>query len=197
MDWLRRTAWGLAHHHRQRDHLQHGFDDFGDEVAIPLEQQPIQIPFFVKTRMDQLNPSQHDEGLPERSLHNLIYCSLASPNMDPAEIQKIIATAKHHNPRYGITGLLVYGSGIFFQWLEGPKDNVTRLMKIIGEDPRHLNVVVLSEEDEIRDRLFPDWDMELVEAAEIGDVLKNALKEASDEKQKLMLSMFLKQLQIA
>jgi hypothetical protein len=147
--------------------------------------------------MDQLNPSQHDEGLPERSLHNLIYCSLASPNMDPDEIQKIIATAKHHNPRYGITGLLVYGSGIFFQWLEGPKDNVTRLMNIIGEDPRHLNVVVLSEEEEIRDRLFPDWDMELVEAAEIGDVLKNALKEASDEKQKQMLSMFLKQLQIA
>jgi len=147
--------------------------------------------------MDQLNPSQHDEGLPERSLHNLIYCSLARPNMDPAEIQKIIATAKHHNPRYGITGLLVYGSGIFFQWLEGPKDNVTSLMKIIDEDPRHLNVVVLSEEDEIRDRLFPDWDMELVEAAEIGDVLKNALKEASDEKQKQMLSMFLTKLQIA
>jgi hypothetical protein len=130
-------------------------------------------------------------------LHNLIYCSLARPNMDPAEIQKIIATAKHHNPRYGITGLLVYGSGIFFQWLEGPKDNVTSLMKIIGEDPRHLNVVVLSEEDEIRDRLFPDWDMELVEAAEIGDVLKNALKEASDEKQKQMLSMFLTKLQMA
>jgi hypothetical protein len=147
--------------------------------------------------MDQLNPSQHDEGFAERSLHNLIYCSLARPNMDPAEIQKIIATAKHHNPRYGITGLLVYGSGIFFQWLEGPKDNVTSLMKIIGEDPRHLNVVVLSEEDEIRDRLFPDWDMELVEAAEIGDVLKNALKEASDEKQKQMLSMFLTKLQIA
>ena len=147
--------------------------------------------------MDQLNPSQHDEGLPERSLHNLIYCSLARPNMDPAEIQKIIATAKHHNPRYGITGLLVYGSGIFFQWLEGPKDNVTSLMKIIGDDPRHLNVVVLSEEDEIRERLFPDWDMELVEAAEIGDVLKNALKEASDEKQKQMLSMFLTKLQMA
>lgn len=105
--------------------------------------------------MDHMNRSQHDEGFSERSLHNLIYCSLASPGMDPAEIHKIIATAKHHNPRFGITGLLVYGSGIFFQWLEGPKDNVTTLMKIIGDDPRHLNVVVLSEEDEIRERLFP------------------------------------------
>jgi hypothetical protein len=54
-----------------------------------------------------------------------------------------------------------------------------------------LNVVVLSEEDEIRNRLFPDWDMELIEPAEIGDVLEGALKEASDQKQKQMLAMFL------
>jgi hypothetical protein len=116
--------------------------------------------------------------------------------MDSAEVEQIIATARRYNPRYGITGLLVYGSGIFFQWLEGPKDNVISLMKLISEDSRHLNLVVLSEEDEIRERLFPNWDMELVEAAEIGEVLKNALKEASDEKQKQMLLMFLKKLQI-
>lgn len=146
--------------------------------------------------MDHTSISQHDEGLPGRAMYNLIYCSLAAPNLDPAEIPKIIATARHYNPRYGITGLLVYGSGIFFQWLEGPRDNVSGLMKIISQDPRHLNVVVLSEEDEIRDRLFPDWDMELVEAAEIGDVLEGALKEASDEKQKQMLSMFLTELRI-
>lgn len=129
--------------------------------------------------MDQMKTAQHDEGSAERSLHNLIYCSLATPNMDPAEVEQIIATARRYNPRYGITGLLVYGSGIFFQWLEGPKDNVISLMKLISEDSRHLNLVVLSEEDEIRERLFPNWDMELVEAAEIGEVLKNALKEAS------------------
>lgn len=146
--------------------------------------------------MDQMKTAQHDEGSAERSLHNLIYCSLATPNMDPAEVDQIIATARRYNPRYGITGLLVYGSGIFFQWLEGPKDNVISLMKLISEDSRHLNLVVLSEEDEIRERLFPNWDMELVEAAEIGEVLKNALKEASDEKQKQMLLMFLKKLQI-
>ncbi len=146
--------------------------------------------------MDQMKTAQHDEGSAERSLHNLIYCSLATPNMDPAEVEQIIATARRYNPRYGITGLLVYGSGIFFQWLEGPKDNVISLMKLISEDSRHLNLVVLSEEDEIRERLFPNWDMELVEAAEIGEVLKNALKEASDEKQKQMLLMFLKKLQI-
>ena len=144
--------------------------------------------------MDHPPSLQHDEGFAERSLHNVIYFSLAAPAMQPSEVAKIIATAKHHNPRYGITGLLVYGSGIFFQWLEGPRDNVSSLMKIISKDPRHLNVVVLSEEDEIRDRLFPDWDMELVEASEISDVLEGALKEASDDKQKEMLSLLLREL---
>ena len=104
--------------------------------------------------MDHSNNAQHDEGLPVRSLHNLIYCSLATPNLDPTEIDQIITTAKRYNPRYGITGLLVYGSGIFFQWLEGPKDNVIGLMKRIGEDSRHLNLVILSEEDEVRERLL-------------------------------------------
>lgn len=146
--------------------------------------------------MDHISSSLHDEGLPGRALYNLIYCSLAAPNLDLDEIPKIIATARHYNPRYGITGLLVYGSGIFFQWLEGPRDNVSSLMQLISQDPRHLNVVVLSEEDEMRDRLFPNWDMELVEAAEIGDVLEGALKEASDEKQKQMLAMFLAKLKL-
>ena len=42
--------------------------------------------------------------------------------MDKEAIASIIATARHHNPRLGITGLLVYGQGIFFQWLEGPHE---------------------------------------------------------------------------
>lgn len=41
-------------------------------------------------------------------------------------------------------------------------------MKLIGEDSRHLKLVVLCEENEIRERLFLNKDMELVEAAEFG-----------------------------
>jgi len=113
--------------------------------------------------------------------------------MDKDALDQIIATAKYHNPRFGITGLLVYGSGIFFQWLEGPKDNVTSLLKIISADPRHSNVVVLTQEDEIRERLFPNWDMELVEAADIKVVLEDAMSEASDPKQKKALSKMLQE----
>ena len=136
---------------------------------------------------------QNDEGLSSLTIHNLVYCSRALHDMDKEALDQIIATAKHHNPRFGITGLLVYGSGIFFQWLEGPKDNVTSLLKIINADPRHSNVVVLTREDEIRERLFPNWDMELVEAADIEVVLEDAMREASDPKQKKALSTMLQE----
>jgi len=108
--------------------------------------------------------------------------------------KKIFATAKRHNPRFGITGLLVFGSGIFFQWLEGPRDNVTSLFKMISADTRHSDVVLLTKEDEFRERLFPTWDMELVVAEDISAVLEDAMHEASDPKQKSTLSQMLQEL---
>lgn len=144
----------------------------------------------------QVTHQQNDEGQQGLSIHNLVYCSRASPDMNKAMIDKIIATAKFFNPRFGITGLLVFGSGIFFQWLEGPKDNVNSLMKLISADPRHNSVVVLSQEDELRDRLFPNWDMELVEAHDIRSVLQDAMQEASNPKQKKALLMMLKEFKL-
>ena len=114
--------------------------------------------------------------------------------MDREALEKIITTARYHNPRFGITGLLVFGSGIFFQWLEGPRDNVTSLFKIISSDPRHSHVVLLTQEDEFRERLFPNWDMELVEAEDISAVLEDAMHETTDPKKKNTLSNMLQEL---
>ena len=137
---------------------------------------------------------QNDEGQSSQSIHHIVYCSQAAQHMDQEVLEKIITSARHHNPRYGITGLLVFGSGIFFQWLEGPRDNVTSLFKIISADPRHSDVVLLTKEDEFRERLFPNWDMELVAAEDISAVLEDAMHEASDPKQKNTLSNMLKEL---
>jgi len=59
---------------------------------------------------------QNDEGQLGRSIHNIVYCSQAAQHMDKDSIDHIIATSKHNNARFGITGLLVFGSGFFFQW---------------------------------------------------------------------------------
>ena len=113
-------------------------------------------------------------------LYNMVYCSRATADVDGAAVDRIIATSRHQNPARGITGLLVYGSGIFFQWIEGPRDNVLELMAAINTDPRHENVVLLSTTEEVRERLFPEWDMELVTATDIRDVLLDALGEAKE-----------------
>ena len=98
------------------------------------------------------------------------------------------------NPENGITGLLVFGSGIFFQWLEGPRDNVMSLMERLKTDPRHENVVALTETEEVRERLFPDWDMELVTGTDIREVLQDALDNARDAKNAEVLKGLLEKL---
>ena len=54
--------------------------------------------------------------------------------------------------------------------------------------------MLLTKEDEFRERLFPNWDMELVAAEDISAVLEDAMHEASDPKQKNTLSMMLQEL---
>jgi hypothetical protein len=127
-------------------------------------------------------------------LYNVVYCSRATAGVDDAAVDRIIATSRRGNPARGITGLLVFGSGIFFQWLEGPRDNVTELMAMLQTDTRHENIVPLSATEEVRERLFPDWDMELVTATDIRDVLLDALSEAKDEKNAKALGLLLEQL---
>ena len=113
------------------------------------------------------------------ALYSYSYCSRAAPGVDQSEVSRIIASASRHNPRQGITGLLVFGGGVFFQWLEGPRDGVRWLVDRLNADPRHDTIIPLDESEEVRDRLFPDWDMELVSPTDIREVLADALDSAT------------------
>ncbi|MFM1856749.1 MAG: hypothetical protein RLZ83_2058 [Pseudomonadota bacterium] len=115
-------------------------------------------------------------------LHQTVYCSLASEGVDEHTVARIVEKAHAANPGLGITGMLVFGGGVFFQWIEGPRAHIVPLMDRIRADPRHRQVVILSESEEVRERLFPDWDMELVTSAEIRDVLLDAMASAQDKK---------------
>lgn len=150
--------------------------------------------------MTALHYSQGDEpgfaglGHAFPLLYNMVYCSRAAEDVDEAAVQQIVASARRFNPEQGITGILVVGSGIFFQWLEGPRDNITALMVRLRSDPRHENIVLLSEVEEVRERVFPDWAMELVTTDHIRDVLQDALDSASDPKNAEALAGLLAQL---
>ena len=126
-------------------------------------------------------------------LFNLVYCSRASTGVESVEVNTIIATARRRNPVLGITGLLVFGGGVFFQWIEGPKAEVLGLMKLIKADRRHETVVVLSSSEEVRERIFPTWDMELVGIEDIQEVLEDALETAHDKQSVDALQLLLQQ----
>jgi hypothetical protein len=119
---------------------------------------------------------EHDISM----LYNLSYCSRASESIDPGALACIVETAQRHNVRHGITGILVFSEGIFLQWLEGPRDFIMPLMDRIREDPRHERLVMLSELEEVRGRMFPDWSMELVSITDICQVLSRTLQLAED-----------------
>jgi Sensors of blue-light using FAD len=135
-----------------------------------------------------------EAGRLERPLYNVVYCSRASAGVDAAVVDAIITTARRFNAANGITGMLVFGSGVFMQWLEGPRDNVTALMAMIVSDPRHHHVVQLSDSEEVRERLFPDWDMELVDADHIREVLLDARDSATDPRNAASLDRMLAEL---
>jgi hypothetical protein len=115
------------------------------------------------------------------TLHTFVYCSRAAASVDDGEVDRIIASAQRRNLALGITGVLVFGSGIFFQWIEGPSAHVETLIASLHGDPRHHDMVALDRSVEQRERLYSNWEMERVEADDIRAVLHDALGSTDDE----------------
>jgi hypothetical protein len=137
--------------------------------------------------------TERSQSSAEDHILSLTYCSRANHNLTSADIDRIIAVSRINNPRHGITGWLVCGSGIFFQWLEGSREDVKRLMVAISADTRHDTIVVLNESEELGERLFADWDMELVSADDIRAVLVDAIGESTDTKNQEALRTLLRE----
>ncbi|QBM75806.1 blue light sensor protein [Sphingomonas sp. AAP5] len=80
-----------------------------------------------------------------------------------------------------ITGGVVFGSGVFFQWIEGTPAEVETKTVSLHSDPRHHDSVALDRCVERRARLYPNWQMELVGADNMPAVLRAALEDAENE----------------
>ena len=97
-------------------------------------------------------------------LTRLLYVSRAVDKNDKAAIEAILASARHHNPENGITGVLCYGGGIFLQAIGG--GGSAGYAQII-RDPRHTQVQLLHYE-EITERHFGGWTMGQVNLAKLN-----------------------------
>jgi len=99
-----------------------------------------------------------ETGMKETDLESLVYVSSAVRLLNPGEIQYLLERARERNREYGVTGVLLYIGGNFMQYIEGPKDNLDVIYKIILEDEQHTGIILISREA-IEQRQFGEWSM--------------------------------------
>lgn len=100
-------------------------------------------------------------------LHTMIYVSVASRKVTQGSLNLIAESSARRNARVGVTGLLLYGSGNYFQLIEGGASTVERLYRRIATDERHHQLRLVYQAD-ISHRVFPDWNMGLLNLDEPG-----------------------------
>lgn len=93
-------------------------------------------------------------------LSTLTYRSKATAVMSELELYRLTRAAQIRNRAEGITGLVIYDQGNFFQWLEGPAESLGRVWSSVRRDPRHTSIEIMGSQRTPM-RFFGDWDMRL------------------------------------
>jgi len=94
-------------------------------------------------------------------LRRFIYASRAREGLTENDAQAIQVHSGRTNALDGITGVLIFTGRHFVQLIEGAPDAITDLVIRLERDPRHSRINVL-EDERVRDRAFPSWDMLLI-----------------------------------
>ncbi len=94
----------------------------------------------------------------EDRLGYCLYRSLALPGLADDHLDRILEGSRRRNRLNGLTGCLHYENGMFFQWLEGPWRQVFRLLDVLRDDVRHMDMTVL-DQGSLDRRLFETWEM--------------------------------------
>lgn len=132
-------------------------------------------------------------------LVHCIYCSAATTDFSPADLVALLAKCREKNSKAGLTGMLLYSEGSFFQVLEGDRPVVEALLEKLAEDSRHERITKLILEP-IENRSFEQWTMgysrigkkELAEIPGLNDFFAHGLSymELGEGRAKKLLNAF-------
>lgn len=111
-------------------------------------------------------------------VYHFSYTSSATHLMSPDDLHELLIASRRLNADDEISGFLVYRSGAFLQYLEGPEEHVRSCMERIRRDTRHRGLIRLSEGYRTR-RIFPNWSMGFRNIASMPD--QDAVFEFNDE----------------
>lgn len=131
---------------------------------------------------EQLSKELSYSGKPR--LFHLSYISQWAPSKSgiEADIERILTKARPFNHDYAISGLLVYQSNHFIQYLEGDLEDIYTVYGRICMDPRHQALTLLSV-GPISERNFLGWDMGSYIVSTEEEVLVAKLREKLTAKQ--------------
>ena len=87
-----------------------------------------------------------------------VYVSSSVDLLSSEELLKLLTISRNNNSHLGITGMLLHKDGNFIQVVEGPEDEVKKLLHKISQDPRHCGIITLVE-GYTESRQFTDWSM--------------------------------------
>lgn len=93
------------------------------------------------------------------ALSTIVYHSKAAVQFSELDLLYLLAESRARNRAEGITGLLVFDQGAFFQWIEGPNLPLQRIWNAIRKDVRHRDIQVLAD-NAIPVRVFQEWHMQ-------------------------------------
>lgn len=91
-------------------------------------------------------------------MHRVIYSSRATRYFTPQGIEALNYVCRRNNAALGLSGLLLYHEGRFFQVLEGNDEALLQVMQAITKDERHMDLR-LAEHGPIEARSFQGWRM--------------------------------------
>lgn len=91
-------------------------------------------------------------------MHQLVYTSVARPELTSADLFHIIERSARNNPSCDITGFLLVRDGTFLQYVEGPLMALDDLLGRLEKDPRHHSIRVVHRAP-AQVRAFPNWRM--------------------------------------
>ncbi len=94
-------------------------------------------------------------------MKRLAYISRLVSDAPERDLQEIERVSQRNNARDGITGVLIYIGGYFFQLIEGEDEAIDRLFDKLLRDTRHTDIVLIQTELGVTERLFPQWAMEV------------------------------------
>ncbi|GMM83869.1 BLUF domain-containing protein [Pseudoalteromonas sp. MTN2-4] len=113
------------------------------------------------------------------SIHQLIYLSKASRQLDSVDFLKLLKVARENNINLRVTGSLFYNGGWFVQVLEGDLPIIQDLYRKIENDDRYMQAKVLYLEP-ATSRTFSRWTMNMINLDEEHDSKYHVLRDLLD-----------------